>query len=261
MRAASLAIAALAVGAANAAHAETANRLEAAFYGGASAHSSDISKLPFWAGLVERVASVQNVAATDIWRTQPFALLTRVNTAVNASRFVPDDVNWQTDDYWETPAELRARGGDCEDFATAKYFALRAAGVPAEAMQIALVVDEATQRRHAILLVQLRGGVAVLDNLHSAVLPIAAFSGYRPILAMNELGWQLASADLRQAPAPPQRPLDIADRAADAPHRDELASPWRFLHRRGQVRRADAHHAVAGLSEDDIFDALIVACG
>ena len=174
------------------AQAQSANRLEAAFFDGGSWRSSDLSKVPFWNDLLRREGRPV-IAVTP--QTPDEALLARINGQINASRF-RDDAG--SADHWETPEELRVRGGDCEDFAVAKYFALRAAGVSPDAMWIAVVVDERTNQRHAVLLVQLPGGVETLDNLHSEVTPIEALAGYRPILAVNENAWQLAKPALRQ---------------------------------------------------------------
>lgn len=202
MGAAALALALAAWSVNPAAHAGQPNRLEVAFYDGGSAVSSDISRLPFWSDLVRREAPRPDVAASKDWAHDPRALLKRINKEIDAAPFVPDDVNWRAADYWETPEELRVRGGDCEDFAAAKYFSLRAAGVPAHAMQIVVVFDEDANVRHAVLLVQLPDDVVALDNRHGDIMPIGSLGNYRPILAMNELEWRLASAELRQSRFP-----------------------------------------------------------
>ena len=48
---------------------------------------------------------------------------------------------WGVMDYWETPAEFFQKSGDCEDFAIAKYFALRDLGFPASQMRIVVLKD------------------------------------------------------------------------------------------------------------------------
>src|ERR1700753_3221158 len=50
--------------------------------------------------------------------------LNAVNQWANARPYVEDRVNWGVPDYWETPAQFLAHGGDCEDYAIAKYFSL-----------------------------------------------------------------------------------------------------------------------------------------
>ena len=46
---------------------------------------------------------------------------------------------------------LRPRRGDCEDYAIAKYVALREAGVARENLQLVLVRDRAVRQDHAVL--------------------------------------------------------------------------------------------------------------
>ena len=52
------------------------------------------------------------------------------------------------------------RGGDCEDFAIAKYTALRALGVPEERLRVAIVHDDEKNLPHAILVVYTDNAVA-----------------------------------------------------------------------------------------------------
>ena len=48
-----------------------------------------------------------------------------VNDFFNRIRYVSDLEHWGVEDFWATPAELLAsNGGDCEDYAIAKYFTL-----------------------------------------------------------------------------------------------------------------------------------------
>ncbi len=186
------------------------SRIELAFLGGGSWASNDISRLPFWADLVarERAATPFNQPTAFAYANgvgelvvnrDPRALLAEVNERINAAPFVADSANWGRNDYWASTREFSQRGGDCEDFASAKYFALRALGFPADALRIVIVVNEAKQARHAVLMVQLADEVLVLDNLYANVMPTFALAHYRPLLAMNENTWQLAAPALRRA--------------------------------------------------------------
>src|SRR5690606_38495179 len=58
------------------------------------------------------------------------ARLAMVNRAVNgAIRYKSDAGNWGVEDKWATPAEMALAGtGDCEDYAIAKMWMLRALG-------------------------------------------------------------------------------------------------------------------------------------
>jgi len=185
--------------------AQQSSRIERAFFGGESAQSHDIGHLTFWADLILReraeATAFSNLAAPGAtWALNPRALLAGVNAAINSAAYVDDQDNWGVADRWQTSRELAERGGDCEDYAAAKYFALRAAGAPAEALLIAVVTDEATGQRHAVLMVRLPEGAVVLDNLHDDVRSASSFAHYRPLMAMNETGWRLAAPHLRHAP-------------------------------------------------------------
>jgi len=56
--------------------------------------------------------------------------ITQVNAIVNRVHYRSDKKQYGTGDYWASPMEFFDNGqGDCEDYAIAKYYALRALGV------------------------------------------------------------------------------------------------------------------------------------
>jgi predicted transglutaminase-like cysteine proteinase len=114
-----------------------------------------------------------------------------VNERINAHPYVPSVQNWGVTTYWETPFEFLTRNGQCQDYAIAKYMLLRAAGVPEDAMRVAIVHDDISRLDHAILLVDVDGVAMVLDNQSSLVLPASAVARYAPYYAINETGWWL----------------------------------------------------------------------
>ncbi len=78
-------------------------------------------------------------------------------------------------DYWADPVEFLTHGGDCEDFAIAKYASLRMLGVPEDHLRIAIVRDLQKQVMHAILIVYTDNGDAlILDNQNRRVLSSAS---------------------------------------------------------------------------------------
>lgn len=122
----------------------------------------------------------------------PAARLATVNSAVNQLPYIEDRVNYGVDDYWAAPDEFFARGGDCEDFAIAKYVLLRRAGVPAESMRVVIVRDMALSTAHAILAVTVSGKTFILDNQDASVRPASAVAWrYQPVYSINETGWWL----------------------------------------------------------------------
>ena len=100
--------------------------------------------------------------------------LREVNAFFNAFSWRADQDLWRAADHWSTPVEFIGQGaGDCEDFAIGKYFALRWAGVPADALRVVYVRDLRTGRSHMVLEYRPPGGspAVVLDNLRRAPLP------------------------------------------------------------------------------------------
>lgn len=80
-----------------------------------------------------------------------FEKLESVNDTVNRGRYVDDWINWRVEDYWESPEEFWANGGDCEDFAIAKYCALRRMGIPKEDMHV-LIARVKWGENHGVLI-------------------------------------------------------------------------------------------------------------
>lgn len=96
--------------------------------------------------------------------------LQRINTQVNRSIRRSDDyAAYGRADYWASGAD-HVKRGDCEDYALAKRRALIEAGVPGEALSIA-IVRTFRGEMHAVLLVATNEGEVVLDNLSPWILP------------------------------------------------------------------------------------------
>lgn len=113
-----------------------------------------------------------------------------VNNYINQVEYITDAKNWGQSDYWATPVEFFSRGGDCEDFAIAKYASLRALGMPAERLRIAIVHDKIKNIPHAVLIVYAENGQSyVLDNQDKAMRNINSVTRYKPIFSINQASW------------------------------------------------------------------------
>lgn len=121
------------------------------------------------------------------------AQLRAINELMNRQRYVLDSTNWGVEDYWETLDEFLERGGDCEDFAIAKYMALKMLGVPIDDMRIVILQDENLNVAHAVLAVRDGGATYILDNQIGQVLPDSAISHYHPFYSINEHSWWVYS--------------------------------------------------------------------
>lgn len=115
----------------------------------------------------------------------------RVNSMINKIDYIEDSSNYGQSDYWATPVEFFTRGGDCEDYAIAKYVSLRALGVPEERMRIAIVQDLQKNIPHALLIVYTDKGALVLDNQNKRTLPASGMTRYKPIFSINRNAWWL----------------------------------------------------------------------
>jgi predicted transglutaminase-like cysteine proteinase len=126
-------------------------------------------------------------------------LLSEINQSVNHRIvFVPDAVNWGEADHWTTPEELRMRGaGDCEDYAIAKFFALRDAGVPTERLRLAytkVLIGGAgdTWRSHMVLVylpsATAEGDEKILDNLIDGIRPLSRRPDLRVLISFDTSG-------------------------------------------------------------------------
>jgi predicted transglutaminase-like cysteine proteinase len=129
------------------------------------------------------------------------AQLDAVNRWANARPYVEDMANWALPDYWETPGEFIARGGDCEDYAIAKYFSLVRLGFSPDDLRIVIVSDVLAHDFHAVLVARLNGEDWLLDNQVPDVMPLAAKPQYTPIYSLNERGWMLQSQPIIQVTA------------------------------------------------------------
>ncbi len=130
--------------------------------------------------------------ALETMRDLPLSrMAAQVNDYVNKTRYVPDSKNYGQNDYWSTPVEFFARGGDCEDFAITKYTALRALGVPEERLRLAIVQDLQKNVPHAILIVYTDNGAMILDNQIKTAVNAERVSHYKPIFSINRDAWWL----------------------------------------------------------------------
>jgi predicted transglutaminase-like cysteine proteinase len=124
------------------------------------------------------------------------ARLEAVNRAVNmAIRYTSDMEQHGVPDLWSAPlASFTSGRGDCEDYAIAKYVALRAAGAAVEDVRIVLVRDTAIGEDHAVLAAQLDGHWLILDNRRPDLLEDVAARHLMPLFAIDDRGVKLFAA-------------------------------------------------------------------
>lgn len=112
-------------------------------------------------------------------------------------KFVDDIKHWKVKDYWATPLEfIGTQGGDCEDFAIAKYFTLKAMGVETKKMRLMYVRALAVNQAHMVLIYSetLSEIPLVLDNINPKILKANQRRDLKPIYSFNGDGLWLAKA-------------------------------------------------------------------
>lgn len=179
-----------------------------ALFGSQERASDNLKPFTKWSGMFDRFDRVVRQtestkvvaewkAAIRPWAGLPLAeMAERVNSYVNSYPYILDQDNWGLSDYWESPVEFFMRGGDCEDFAIAKYASLKALNVPEERLRLAIVHDNVKNIPHAVLIVyDESGGALVLDNQSQDVRQHSRIAvRYRPIFSINRQAWWLHSS-------------------------------------------------------------------
>ena len=85
-----------------------------------------------------------------------------VNSTINRVRYIPDSKC----DEWKIPSKFFKSGGDCEDYAIAKYFELRKRGVDSSDLKIAYC--KVNNQAHMVLIYK----DLVLDNLTNQIIKL-----------------------------------------------------------------------------------------
>ncbi|TJZ73474.1 transglutaminase-like cysteine peptidase [Chitiniphilus eburneus] len=111
--------------------------------------------------------------------------------------FVDDQILWGEVDYWATPLESIGKGGgDCEDFAIAKYFSLLEAGVDNAKLRLTYVKariggpESSVTQAHMVLTYYAtpQAEPLVLDNLIGEIRPASRRPDLIPVFSFNRDG-------------------------------------------------------------------------
>lgn len=107
----------------------------------------------------------------------------RVNAAVS---YESDAARHGVADRWSALLATINGRGDCEDYAIAKYFLLKAAGIDDADIKLLLVRDRRVGEDHAVLAVREGADWHILDNRWDALHTDAELTHYRPAYALSE---------------------------------------------------------------------------
>ena len=124
--------------------------------------------------------------------------LQMVNDFFNKIPYKTDMAHWGKKDYWATPIEfMGTNGGDCEDYAIAKYFSLIKLGVPDSKLRITYVsyskANSNYDQAHMVLSYYHKTGAepVILDNINKTLQPASKRTDLKPVYSFNASGlWQ-----------------------------------------------------------------------
>jgi predicted transglutaminase-like cysteine proteinase len=136
-------------------------------------------------------AALHLLAIVDVARAREGrARLGEINRAINlAIRPMSDLAQYGEIDVWSTPLVTFTSGaGDCEDYAIAKFVALRLAGVSPDDLRIVIMHDIIHGEDHAVAAARLDGHWLMLDNRRMAMIEDSYVRNYRPTFVIDQRG-------------------------------------------------------------------------
>ncbi|SHN60755.1 transglutaminase-like cysteine peptidase [Desulfovibrio litoralis] len=137
-------------------------------------------------------------------------ILRTINGFFNRQKRGNDNKLFQQDEHWSTPTEFSTIGGDCEDFAIAKYYALRAVNFKPQELRIVIVEMFNHPVRHAFLVARVDNINFVLDNNTkpaNLIIPDTQLKNkYKPLWSFNEQNaWQHFKTNNKNAVTSPSQ--------------------------------------------------------
>ena len=133
-----------------------------------------------------------------------------VQRIFNARPYVEDKRQFGVGDLWQTPFSFWANGGDCEDYAIAKYMALRVLGFTDAQLRLTILTRRSDREVHAILLVAVGADWYAADNLRRGLRRLDGYDGWRPEFSVSDAGfwrYQARPATVEQVAAAPNTQL------------------------------------------------------
>ena len=121
--------------------------------------------------------------------------LKAVNDFFNKFKYITDIKLWKQKDYWASPYEFLGKGaGDCEDYAIAKYFALRTLGISDKKLKITYVKLKQRSKKydqaHMVLNYYHKKNSTpiILDNIVKSLKLATKRKDLKPIYSFNASG-------------------------------------------------------------------------
>jgi predicted transglutaminase-like cysteine proteinase len=136
-------------------------------------------------------AALKLLAIVDTARARDGrARLGEINRAINlAIRSMSDLAQYGQIDVWSSPlATFTTGAGDCEDYAIAKFVALRLAGISPEDLRIVVLRNTVNGEGHAVAMARLDQHWLTLDNQRMAMVEDSDVRNLRPLFVIDQTG-------------------------------------------------------------------------
>jgi predicted transglutaminase-like cysteine proteinase len=170
-------------------------------------------------------AAVKFSAIVDAARNRDgLARVGEVNRAVNlAIRSVSDQDQYGVPDIWASPLMTFGSGaGDCEDYAIAKYVALREAGMASADLRLVVVYNRPAHENHMVAAARVDGRWRILDNRTTRLVADEEIADYAPLAVLDSADGAPAVA---AAPSP-SPPLEAAGGTSAETTAESAAKSW-----------------------------------
>ena len=119
----------------------------------------------------------------------------KVNGYANNKEYILDIENYGLGDYWATPKQFLQNNGDCEDYAIIKMMSLKQLGFDVNKMRVVVVQDTNQRIAHAVMSIDRRNDILILDNQIEEVISHRDIFHYVPVYSVNENNWWMHLPD------------------------------------------------------------------
>jgi len=142
-------------------------------------------------------AAIQFLAIVERARQREgLARLGEINRAINLEVRPAADIDlYKVEDYWSPPlSTLTSGAGDCEDYAIAKFVALREAGMAPADLRLIILRDTRLQADHAVVAARIEHRWYILDSRRLVMLDDTQFirfqarSHFEPAFSLGDAG-------------------------------------------------------------------------
>ncbi len=116
-------------------------------------------KSAFMARIAQTALPVEKYRSLPLWER-----LALINSDINQTPYISDQTRFGVSNNWTTPQDFFRNGGDCEDYALAKYAILAQSGTALDDMFLLGLRHKTSCQPHACLAVKTGKEHVMLDN-------------------------------------------------------------------------------------------------